>query len=423
MRPVTAFLQRPFVRQVATVATGAAAAQGVTMAFAPVLTRLYGPEAFGLNGIFVSVAGVLGVAAALGYPAAVVLPAADGDAAGLVRLSLWVGLGTALAAGALLAAWGPELLALLRAESVAGFMWLLPLAMFAAAAQQVLSQWLVRRRAYGFSARAGVMASLGLNAAKAGLGAWQPSAGMLIGSHVAAGALGTLATWLAWRGREPAAAPGAPLAELARRHHDFALYRTPQNLINALSQSLPLLVLAAAFGSAAAGQYAIAIAVLGVPAVLVGNSVMAVFYPRISEAVARGEDARALVVQATRAMAFAGAWPFLLLVAAGPWLFEFAFGEGWRTAGVYAQWLAPWMFLQYLNIPAVSAVPALGLQRGLLVYELFSTGAKVAALWIGARWLGSDVGAVALFCAAGVVAYVLLIGWIVRAAGQGRRRG
>jgi len=43
-----------FLRSVAVVAFGTAGAQAITMAFSPVITRLYGPEAFGLLGVFMA---------------------------------------------------------------------------------------------------------------------------------------------------------------------------------------------------------------------------------------------------------------------------------------------------------------------------------------------------------------------------------
>jgi len=101
------------------------------------------------------------------------------------------------------------------------------------------------------------------------------------------------------------------------------------------------------------------------------------------------------------------------VIVAGPFLFEFVFGEKWHTAGIYAQWLSLWLFLQYINKPAVSAIPALQLQGGLLIYEIFSTGTKLLALWLGFIVFKSDVAAIALFSAFGVVAYVWLILWVI----------
>ena len=66
--------QSKFVRNVAIVATGTAGAQAITMAFAPIITRIYGPEAFGLLGTFMAILAVLTPVAALTYPIAIVLP-------------------------------------------------------------------------------------------------------------------------------------------------------------------------------------------------------------------------------------------------------------------------------------------------------------------------------------------------------------
>jgi O-antigen/teichoic acid export membrane protein len=245
---------------------------------------------------------------------------------------------------------------------------------------------------------------------------------VLILTNMVGGLVGTALTFIGWL-RQKTKLAGAKSAasnndvsmwRVAKQHRDFPLLRTPQNLINGVSQSLPVLLLASFFGSAAAGQYTIALSVLAVPATLVGGSVMSVFYPRINDALHKGENAQFLIIRATLGMALTGGLPYLVVVAAGPILFPFIFGEKWNTAGHYAQWLAPWLFLQFINKPAVAAIPALRLQGGLLIYELFSTGTKVIALWLGFSVFEDDVTAVALFSIAGIVAYAWLILWVIR---------
>jgi O-antigen/teichoic acid export membrane protein len=416
--------RRPLLRSIATVATGTAAAQAVTLAFAPIVTRLYGPEAYGLQGIFMSVVTVLTTVAALGYPTAIVLPAQDADARRLVRLSLRIGAAMSVLVAAILAYAGPGFLAWLNAEAIAAFLFLIPVAMFVSVLGAVLGQWLIREKAYRLTAGHAVATATLLGASKAGFGLVAPTAMVLIATNLLGTLLGTLLAYARLRHvaarRPPPAATGTPvdppgtLWALARRHGDFPLLRTPQNLINAVSQSLPLLLLASYFGAGASGQYAIAITVLGVPAVLIGGSVAAVFYPRITEAIRAGEDARSLILRATTAMAATGALPFLAIVLLGPALFSFVFGARWETAGLYAQWLAPWLFLQYVNKPAVAAIPALRLQGGLLAYEVVSTGTKLAALYLGYVVFEDEVAAIALFSAAGVIAYAWLIVWVIR---------
>lgn len=416
---------RPFIRNVLTVASGTAVAQAVGMVFAPFITRLYGPEAFGLQGLFVSVVSLLSIIAALGYPTAIVLPKSDADALGLAKLSITIGLSVALMTAVALVFVGADLLRLLNAEAIASFLFLIPFAMVVSVFGSVLAQWLIRKKAYQLTARFAVLTALLLNTAKAGMGLLAPSALVLIITNVAGSLFGTVLTFCGWkrlakeRGDEQTeVAPANTFRQLAARHRDFPLLRTPQNLINAFSQNLPVLLLASYFGASASGQYTIALAVLGLPASLIGNSVMAVFYPRITEAIHNGENARSLIVRATLGMAATGALPYLLVTVAGPFLFALFFGPEWRTAGVYAQWLAVWLFLQYINKPAVSAIPALRLQGGLLVYELFSTGTKIFALWLGFSIYGSAVVSVALFSLFGIIAYIWLILWVVYRSGK-----
>jgi O-antigen/teichoic acid export membrane protein len=422
------FIRRPFVRNVATVASGTAVAQAITMAFAPIITRLYGPEVFGLQGLFISVVSLLSTVAALSYPTAIVLPKSDSDALSLAKLSVCIGIGMALATAVALIFIRDPLFRLLNAEAISAYAFLIPIAMFATVLSGVLAQWLIRKKAFALTARFAVISALIINSTKSGVGIIAPTALVLIVTSLAGTVLGTVLTYIGWRRSSQTQLKHnerdewpATLIKLARRHIDFPLLRTPQNLINAFSQSLPILMLSTYFGASSAGHYTIAISMLGIPSNLIGGSVMSVFYPRINAALQNGEDARNLIIKTTFGMAVTGAIPFVLVIFAGQFLFEFVFGEAWRMAGVYAQWLSIWLFLQYINKPAVSAIPALGIQGGLLLYEVFSTSTKILALWIGFTVYKDAVIAVALFSIVGSVAYVWLILWVIYRSGQVNR--
>jgi O-antigen/teichoic acid export membrane protein len=415
-----------FARNVAIVASGTAGAQAITMAFAPVITRIYGPEAFGLLGTFMAIVAVAVPIAALAYPIAIVLPRNERDALGLVRLSAILSFGIALLAAALLAFGGDWLTAMLGAESVVGYLFLIPMAMLFAAWTQIAQQWLIRKKLFGVVARSAIVNSLILNSAKSGIGWIHPVGAVLILLATLGHALHAALMFIGARRRyraEPGAddeGPRTPLKELAFRHRDFPLYRAPQNFINAASQSLPILMLAAFFGPIAAGFYTLAKMVMGMPTALVGKAVNDVFYPRITEAAHNGENLPRQIVQATVALLALGAVPFGLVVLFGPWLFGLVFGEDWVIAGEYARWLALFFLFNFINKPSVAAVPVLGIQRGLLVYELFSTGAKVLGLVVGFYWFGSDVWAVALFSVVGVLAYSAMMLWILSHATRWR---
>ena len=418
-------LRRPFVRNVGALATGTAAAQAISMAFAPVTTRLYGPEAYGVQGVFLSVAGIAATVAALTFPIAIVLPKSDMDARGLVKLSLFVSAGMSTLVALLLFFFGRPLLALLNAESIVGLAWLIPVYMLFSVLNDTAGQWLIRRKAFRLSARISVSQALLAGGSKIGIGAILPSAKALIVInnlalvlHAAMIAIGLRRRPLPPESRKTRQAARRPnLWSLAKRHRDFPMLRAPQVLLNSASRNLPSMMLAAFFGPAAVGFYAIANTVLGIPTALIGGAVGQVFYPRINEAAQTGEPVRKLILKATLGLAAVGIVPYATIIVAGPWLFALVFGGDWATAGTYARWLS----LQYLNRPAVAAVPVLELQGGLLLYEVFSTGSKIAALALGHFVWKSDIAAIALFSIAGVAAYAFLILWVIHHSGTVRR--
>lgn len=408
-----------FARNVAVVASGTAAAQAITMAFAPLITRIYGPEAFGLLGTFMAIVAVAIPVAALAYPIAIVLPREDRDALGLVRLSAILSFAVALLAAALLVLGGDWLTVTLGAESVAGYLFLIPVVMLFAAWMQIAQQWLIRKKEFGVVARSAVTHSLILNSATSGIGWLHPVGAVLIVLAALGQALHAALLFVGARRRYQAKVPASEegqrtsLKALAHRHRDFPLYRAPQNFINAASQSLPVLMLAAFFGPVAAGFYTLTKIVMGMPTTLIGKAVSDVFYPRITEAAHNGENLPRHIVQATGALLAIGVVPFGLVVLFGPWLFGLVFGADWVMAGEYARWLALFFLFNFINKPSVAAVPVLGIQRGLLVYELFSTGTKALGLVAGFYWFGSDVWAVALFSVLGVLAYSAMMLWIL----------
>jgi O-antigen/teichoic acid export membrane protein len=407
-----------FVRNVAIVATGTAGAQAITMAFAPVITRLYGPEAYGVLGAFTAILNIMTPLTALTYPIAIVLPKNNADAIGLVKLSLAIALITSLSAALALVIFKEPIIRTFNLQAIESFILLLPLAMMFSAFLAAASQYVIRHKLFKTNAKIAVLQSLFVNGTKAGFGLFIPAAAVLVAITTLGSALHALLLYLGVKKTmpdspaKPAVKP-LPLMHLAYRHRDFAYYRTPQIFINAISQSMPVLLLAALFGPAAAGFYSLGKMVLGAPTTLIGQSVASVFYPRVNEAVLARENPYRLVLKATLSLAGAGAFPFGIIVVFGPWLFSFVFGDQWVIAGEYARWLSVYFFFNFINKPSVATVPVIGIQKGLLVYELFSTTGKAVGLLIGFYYFKSDMAAVALFSVIGALAYFSMISWII----------
>jgi O-antigen/teichoic acid export membrane protein len=408
-----------FVKNVAVMTTGTAASQAVTIAFAPLITRIYGPEAFGILGAFLAILAIFSPMASLSYPVAIVLPKNDPEALGLIKLSLVVAVLVSLLLAIYFFIFGEVTSKTLNIEELAPYLYLIPIATLLIAFHQIMEQWLIR---YGDFKKIAVVVfanSIAINCLKAGLGLLSPVGKILIFATIAGNLLQVILLFIGLNNKKEktlSTAEGLDLKVLFLKYKDFPLYRAPQSCINAISQSLPVLMLANLFGPVSAGFYVLAKMVMGVPSGLLGKSVGDVFYPKITQAKNRGEHLAPLIKNATTGLLLIGVLPFSTIIIFGPQIFSLFFGQDWLIAGEYARWLSFFFLFNFINRPCVAAVPILNLQKGLLIYEFFSTGTKVLALLIGFYIFRSDVVAVALFSLFGVVAYSVMMLWIYNLA-------
>lgn len=428
-------MRSKLLRNILTVVSGTAGAQAITMAFMPVITRIYGPEAYGVLGTFLSVTLMLIPIAALTYPIAIVLPKRDGDARGLVRLSLIIAVLLAALTALLIQAYGGWLVEKADVAIIEPYLMLIPLVMLSGAALEIAQQWLFRTQRFRITASVAVGNSLLFNSIRTVAGLIQSSALVLVCTTALQQALHASMLALAmWRARahdagaeETEQAPSS-LGELARRHSDFPLFRAPVMLINAVSQHMPTLVLAVYFGPAAAGFFALGKQVLSMPTNLIGKSVGDVYYPRITRAVQNGEAITAMLVKATSALALVGLVPFAVVIIAGPMLFSWVFGAQWAVAGEFARWLALAEFFIFISRPCVVTVPALSLQERFLLFEIVSTALRICALFAGALLWGEAITTVQAFAYASILIYsalmvIVLIAsrrWYARQSGQSK---
>ncbi|VVO03334.1 hypothetical protein PS710_02845 [Pseudomonas fluorescens] len=403
-----------FLRNVAIVATGTAGAQAIAMAFSPIITRLYGPEIFGLLGSFLAILTVLTPMAALAYPIAIVLPEDDEDAKGLARLSVLIALVTSALAAVIITLSNDWMLKIFGLEELGSFLLLIPLAMLFSGLHQVIEQWVIRKKMFRLIAKVAMAQSLILNSCKAGLGLIYPVAAPLvilstISSLFFAALLGCGVNLRSTKSNSEKNKDQLGLYALAKKYKDFPIFRAPEVTLNAASQGLPVLMLAAFFGPAAAGFYALGRTVLAMPSTLLGKSIGDVFYPRLAEAAHKNEDISKLVVQATKALALAGLVPFGLVIALGPWLFSLVFGAEWNIAGEYARWLAIWCFFGFINTPSVKALPVLNAQSLHLFSSILMLVARALALAAGYYFFKSDLLAVIFFSVSGAILNLLLV--------------
>jgi O-antigen/teichoic acid export membrane protein len=413
-----------FARHVLTLACGTLAAQLVTVAAAPVLARLYAPEAFGVFGALIGLGTVLGAVVGLKYELAIILERSEADALNALRLVLAVAaaLTLVLSCGTIIA--GSALGRLLDIQGASPLLLAGPVFALLFGCSQALSFWATRHERWAVQAQS----ELARNVATAG--------GQLALGLLAAGPVGLMAGRIfgelgmlvrLWRGaglhrghggagsRLFVDADRARLQSLAIRHRELALYQTPRAFLHSALVHLPALLLVGLASPAIAGLYWFAARFLRMLVTLLANAVCRVFFKGAVAIRQAGYCTRPFLIRVTLLLGLAGMLPMLVLAAEGPTLFAFAFGDDWRAAGEYARWLAIWSWFDLMAAPAGMLVSVYMVQRPFFCADLLAAVIGATSLTLAAA-SGRFELAIGLYVAAMAGRNAYSIGFMLRAA-------
>lgn len=411
IQAVRSLLKKKFVFNVAVVLVGSAGAQVINVIAAPIVTRLYGPESYGVFGSVMAFISMLVPVAALGYPAAVVVANEDDEATALSVLS-WM----ATLVGCfflLLLLIGFDYFHLLgKFEDVSILLYIGLISVVFGSFQQVTQYLMLRNEAFRSLSVTAISNSIVANFGRVGAGCFWPAAVSLVAvtnvsyllyffSQLRLLGIKLNKTWSSCSLKE--------IVAVAKKYREFPLYRAPQLFLNALTQSFPTFILFAYYGAAAAGYYVLTKTILALPANLVRKSVANVFFPRVNQAFLARQEAFPLILRATLGLSLIGLIPFLIIGFFGPEIFSFFFGAEWGAAGEYARWLSIWLFFGFINGPASVSLPVFSLLQHSLWYEVLSSIFRLASLIIFVSLDFTDIEAVAAFCFAGAICNVLLV--------------
>jgi lipopolysaccharide exporter len=404
-----------FKANVLTLMTGTAVAQLLLVGISPVLTRLFTPAAFGAFGVFLSLAAIMSALSTLRFDQAIMLPKEAQEAASL----FWAALLSAGAIGAATMAacllFFGRILSVLKIEALSGWILVLPFSIFFYGAYQALISWSTRHKKFARQSFSQVARSLAIVAVQVVAGALRSGPGGLVGGAVAGDACA--AAVLAWQVRREdgrilrRALTWRKIKAAAREYRDFPLFSSTQNFLNAISQNIPLLLLANYFGPAVAGFYVLAVRGIQAPMNFFLTSLRQVFFQKASELYNQGGDAWELFRSMTLRLGKLVALPCLAVFLFGPRLFAFALGVRWLTAGVYARWLVPWLALMFANLPAVLFAQILRRQKAVLLIDVALLASRVLAIVAGG--LRRDpLLAVVLYSLVGVAVNLYIILWV-----------
>lgn len=377
-----------FLRSVGSVLSGTLVAQLIPIAGTLVVARIFDPAAFGVFSAWLGGVLFLAVVLSCRFETSLAVvpdgqPRRSGVALTLVTIAL-----TSLIAAALV--W---LAALVKLEALNR----LPVALLVSAVptaaliavSQTLQNWAAadgryRHLTFMRIAQAGSIVLLQI-----GIGMLWPDATGL-GVAYLAGTLFGLIVGIVVMPLQVTRSPGLrrQLFAFWRGYRNFPLYSLPADAVNAAAAQLPLLVVAARFGSEAAGLLAMAMRMLGAPMSLLAASVLDVFKRHAGKAYRERGECRAEYVHAFKILLVVAVAAAVAIAFGAEPVFAAVFGEMWLGAGTMALWLLPRFAIGFVASPLSYMVYVAGKQHLDLIWQLTLLGMTLATLLLidSAQW-------------------------------------
>ena len=387
------------------------AAQALTIAFVPILTRLYGPADFGVLTTYMALTSILSIAIAFRYDVAIPLASEEREALNLAALASFVVLTLSLIMGFGLFLWGK--MPLSSTGPLEPYLWLLPMGLFLSGLQQIFVFWVSFMRRFQLLATNRILQSLLQGLLQVGLSPFG-ALGLLLG-FVLSRLVGVVSLLRDLLIKREAWSP-ASWYQLARKYKSFPLLNMPAALLDAIGLQLVPLMFARLFPVEVAGFYGLAFRVVAFPSALLGQAVAQVFYPEASRRKDQEAALKMLVVSTSTVLLYLSGPVFGWLYLCSPIVFSWVFGKEWTEAGVYASYLSLWLFFNFISSP-LSTVPLVkGQQRKAFYFTVYEVVFRLLAVWLGGYFQNPQISILSYSLVGSAISLVYLI-WIFRLVG------
>lgn len=404
-----------FVRGIGVLTSATLLQNLITFGVAPILARLFTPEAFGIAGLIQVVAAIPVLAATGQYYMALGVARNQREAVNIAALS--IGLVPLVA----IATVPPVLVIRANAASlpeslvpIAAYLWVIPIIMLVSAILSISRIWEIRKGRYRSMVSNRLIESAGIGGAQIALGLASGGAlGLILGRVLgtAAAAIHGLSLVFGPIGRQGLRAVSSRrIGAMARRHWRFPVYQLPAQALGVVARDLTPILLGALYSLSSVGLFWFANRLLERPAAVFGANVGRVYFQHAADRRQAGEPVFGLFWRSTGALAVMALLPFGLVMAYGPPLFALVFGAEWEAAGHYARWIALANFVSLLAYPTHGSTTLFGFQGVFAIVEAVRTVVGAVAIVLVAAGGGDELAALA---AIATVQSMILLGYIL----------
>ncbi|MFN7491486.1 MAG: lipopolysaccharide biosynthesis protein [Cyclobacteriaceae bacterium] len=375
-----------FAQSYAIVLSGTGVNILVQILITPIITRIYGPEAYGTYSIFNAIATNIAMVATLRFPQALLLPPRERDFHILMRVTVVSALATTAITFMAFYFAATPLLKWLGAEKLIDYYFLIPLMVLLISLNQIFGQWQYRLDKFKKSVAidTGILIGVRVFNLSYGMLAVRNTIGLLLGDMLGK----TVGLFFSWRLiiKEQirflfTAVSFEDFWRLVKEYKHYPIFNLPGVWATLFSEQLVVFFVSSHYGVSTLGVLSLAVSMLDLPKRLFAYTVTSVFFKKAVEVYKSSlEELQTLVLRVMYGLLAACVLPYGLVTAFGEELFTFVFGQDWLLSGKLAQYIAIYCVFELLYISLDSVYYVLRKERKLFAFQVATFALRLGVM-------------------------------------------
>jgi O-antigen/teichoic acid export membrane protein len=389
-----------FKRNVLTVFSGTALSQLVSIIVTPVLAKwFYGPSDFGTFATFIAITSIFVSISSGKYENAIILPKDDSQAYNIMRLSLYVVLFLSILLFLFCAIFHRFTMKLLGDEQLNSWIYLVPVAVFIASYNQVVSLWYIRKKEYRNLSLNRISKSMTTAGSNIGIVSFFSCNGGLILGNILGNSLSSIIMYFRMKRYYLVYEKYSinKLIFLVKKYRNFPFFVVPSEFLSVVTAQIPIFILLKYFGSSVVGNFSFVMTLLGVPLTLLAGSILDVFKERATRNYREYGNCIDIYIKTLRHLLVFSIPLFVLFIILSPFAFKFAFGTKWEIAGYYSQILAIMFLFKFISSPLSYTFIIASRMREDFFWHLYIFASSTIGLLVGALYFESVIVALWVF--------------------------
>jgi|694.fasta_scaffold34117_5 lipopolysaccharide exporter len=372
-----------YFKNLITLTIGASFAQLIGILVAPILSRLYSPEDYGIFAIFASVVTILSTIFSLRYESKILIPKDENEVTTLLLLILY----TTFILGGLFffLSFFPSVL-FYQSIGIFKLGFWLRFTILAAICTTLINSfyyYLTKKSLFKLITYSRIFTSAFSSFFAVILGYFFVKGGLII-SQIISLLVGVIFVFFLSKFNFTKDNNNKNnIFAIAKKHKNAPIYLLPASLIDVFSYQLQIFLIALWFKMSDVGNLRMAWTILALPASFIGSAIGQLFFQKFTDIMPDLKNAKIYLFQTWRNLFFIGIIPSILVILFGKELFVIFLGQKWENSGEIASILAPMFFITFISSPTSSTYIALGIEKIGFYLNIFVLIARPLSLYIG----------------------------------------